>query len=881
MSFLREWVVRVAGIFRRRSSDVGDELTFHREMAEEEYRRRGHSAAEARRLARLALGGATQVREAYEDQRRIPFVETLLQDLRYGIRMLWRTPGFTIAAVLTLALGIGANAAIFSVVDNVLLRPLPYASPDRLVTLGDRTPEGQATNTGFTTFVDWRERSRTFEQFALIRSWQPTLVTNGEAERLPAIRVSWNYFDMMGVRPVLGRTFTADDDRPDHWRVLMLSDALWRRRFGADPSAVGRTVVMNDREYRIVGVMPPTFEPLDAARYDAGAEVWAPIGYDVSMRDACRGCRHLRALGRLKPDVSIAEATLEMNTIREQLRREHPSDYETGSIAIIPLSDWITGQVKSALQVLLAAVGFVLLIACANVANLLLTRSFTRRREFALRMALGAARGRIVRQMLTESLLLGTCGALLGIGLAVFMVEMLAGLAPISIPRLESVAVDGRVLAFTAIVTVITTLLFGLLPAWRSAVDELHSTAAIDGRSSIGGSSRARAALVVADLALALVLLAGAGIMLRTVSAIARANPGFDARGVLTLQFSLVGKAYAQDEGVAAFHDRYLERVRALPGVDGVAIASQIPFGGNHDCWGFHVKGRMLANVADDPCIERYVASPDYSRVMGLTLRAGRFFTDADTATSQRVIVVSESTARKIWGSDSPLGSEVRIGRADEGAWRTVVGVVADANHDDVATPPLAAMYTPQTQQPDSFPVTVIKTATSNPSGLVASVRDVLRELDPNIPVYNVATLEALLSKASAQRVFVMRLLGAFAAGALLLAAIGLYGVVSYGVSQRTREVGLRVALGAQQGDVLRLVLSGGVPVLAAGIATGLLAAAAATRFLDALVFGVDAIDVSTFLAATVLLVVVALLAHLVPIRRALNVDPAIALRQE
>ena len=882
MSAWREWVKRAAGMVRHRPAGLEDELAFHRQMAEESFRRAGHTAEEAQRLAAVQLGGATQIREAYEDQRRIPFADMLMQDLRYGVRMLRRAPGFTIAAVLTLALGIGANTAIFTVVDAVLLRPLPYADPGRLVAVGDRDGDGLPTNVSFTTVHDWRTRSQSFEQLSLMRSWQPTLVVNGEAERLPAVRVSWNYFDMMGARPALGRTFSQDDDRPDHWRVLLLSDGLWRRRFGGDPSVVGRAIVMNDREFRVIGVMPPSFEPLDAARfYNVAAEIWAPIGYDLQTRDACRSCQHLRAFGRLKTGVGVTEATAEMNAIREQMRRELPTEYQAGSIVVTPLQDAVTGEVRPALQILLAAVGFVLLIACANVANLLLARSLTRRRELALRTILGAARARIVRQLLTESALLSVCGAILGIGLAALLLETLAGIAPVSLPRIDDVSIDGRVLGFTALLTILTSVVFGLVPAWRSASAGLQQALAIDGRSSVGGSSRASGALVVADLALALVLLAGAGVMLRTVGALAEANPGFDPRGVLTFQFSLVGKAYAEDSAVVAFQQRFFERVRALPGVQAVALASQIPFGGNGDCWGFHAKGRMRPNPIDDPCIERYGASPEYLRVMGTPLRAGRFFAESDTATSQPVIVISESTVRAVWGKDNPIGSEVRIGSADTGIWRTVIGVVADAHHDDVASPPLAAMYTPQTQATDSFLVAVVKSANPGAESLTSSLRGVLRELDPAVPVYDVATLDSLVAKASAQRVFVMRLLAGFAAIAVLLAAIGLYGVVSYGVSQRTREVGVRVALGAQPRDVLRLVLSGGMTLVGVGIVIGLLAAVLATRALDALVFGVSPRDLGTFSVATALLVAVALMAHWIPVRKALRVDPAVALRHD
>jgi predicted permease len=881
VSAFKEWVTRLLGTFRRPAIDLDDELAFHRDMLVEKLRAEGRSVEESRRLAAIQLGGATQIQEAYRDQRHLPFVETLMQDVRYGIRVLRRSPGFTAAAVLTLALGIGANTAIFTIVDAVLLRPLPFSEPDRLVTVGDREADGTSSNVGYLTAAEWRERSRTFEGFSLMRSWQPTLFVNGEAERLRAVRVSWNYFDMMRVRPALGRTFTANEDKPDQWRVVMLSDALWRRRFGADPSIVDRTIVMNDREYRVVGVLPPAFQPLDAAKYYTGAEIWAPLGYDAALRDACRGCRHLRAFGRLKPGVSLEAATAEMNALREQQSRENPNEYEDGSIAVVPLQRAITGDVRTALFVLLAAVAFVLLIACANVANLLIARSLVRQREIVLRTVLGAARSRIVRQLMTESAILSVAGAVLGMLVAMFTVRALAGVAPVSLPRLEEAAVDGRVLAFAALLTAACALLFGLAPAFRSGRTGAQQALAIDSRTSTGGASRARSFLVVADLALALVLLAGAGLMLRTVSQLTRANPGFNPSNVLTLQFSLVGKAYAEDRAVVAFQNQFIQRVRALPGVESVAVAGQIPFGGNYDCRGFHARGYMKANTIDDPCIQTYGVTPDYLRVMGIPLRAGRFFDERDTESGQQVLVVSETTAREVWAGANPIGTEVRIGSADKGVWRTVVGVVADAHHADVTTPISASLYMPETQFTDSYLVAVVKTASSDPASVAAPVRAVIRELDPATPVFAIATLESLVADAGAQHVFVMQLLSGFAVVAVLLASIGLYGVVSYTVAQRTREVGIRVALGAKRGDVVRLVLSRGAGVVVVGLAAGLAAALVTTRFLGSLVFGVSPEDPITFTAAVGLLTVVALGAHLIPVRRALRVDPAIALRQE
>jgi predicted permease len=881
---VRELVARAAGAFGigRGDGELSQELRFHLEMLEERHRSRGLDPAAARRAARLELGGDAQIAEAWRDQRGLPFLEMLWQDLRYGLRMLRRTPGFTAAALITLALGIGANTAIFTVVDAVLLRPLPYPEPERLVTVGDRNAEGFSSNVGFATVLDWRERSRSFEQLAMMRSWMPTLVTSGEAERVPAVRVSWNYFDMMGARPALGRGFTAEDDRPDHWRVLLLSDKLWRRRFGADPSIVGRSLVMSDREYRVVGVMPASFEPLDAERYfNASAEMWAPIGYDLNGDSSCRSCQHLRGFGRLKRGVSVAAASAEMNAIREQMRREHPTDYDAGSLAVIPLRGALTGNVQGALYVLLGAVGFVLLIACANVANLLLARSVARQRELALRAVLGAGRARIIRQLLTESLMLSAGGALAGVLLAMFAVQGLAAFAPVSLPRLEHIGVDGRVLAFTAAIAVVTGLFFGLVPAWRGSAAGAQRKLAVDSRGSVGGRSRARAFLVVADLVLALVLLAGAGLMLRTVVALTHADPGFNPSQILSLQFSLIGTAYAEDADVRVFQGRVVDRLRALPGVTGAALAGQIPFGGNYDCSALHVNGRMKPNPVDDPCVERYGITPDYLRVMDIPILSGRGFTGADTSAAAPVMVISQSAAKAVFGNDSPLGAQARIGNADKGPWRTIVGVVADVHHDDLTAPLAPAMYVAQAQYTDSYLVAVLKTGTADAATLAAPARAVLRALDASVPVYQVATLPSLVEKAAAERMFVMRLLAGFALVAVLLAAIGLYGVVSYGVSQRTREVGVRVALGAQRRDVLRLVLSSGLSLVGVGIAAGLVAAVAATRFLGALVFGVSPVDPPTFAATAALLTLVALCAHWVPVRRALRIDPASALRAD
>jgi putative ABC transport system permease protein len=685
---------------------------------------------------------------------------------------------------------------------------------------------------------------------------------------------------MLGVRPVLGRGFTQDDDRPEQWRVLLISDGLWRRRFGADPGVVNRTLRMNDRDYRIVGVLPPDFEPVISDRFYRRAELWAPLGYATGEPSACRSCRHLKAVGRVRADVTIESARAELDAIRGDLASAHPRDYARGEMAVVRLQDLVAGPVRASLLTLLAAVGLVLLIACANVANLLLARSMHRSREMAIRAALGAARGRLARQMLTESVMLGLAGGLLGIVLAGASLQALLAMAPVSIPRLDRVALDGTVLGFALVLSAVTGIAFGFVPAWRGAAADPYHALAAQSRSSAGAASqRARRLLVVGDLALALVLLAAAGLMLKSVGRLMQVDSGFDPRHVLTLQFSLVGQAYAEDAAVHRFIERIVERTRALPGVEAAAISGQVPMGGNYDQRGFHIEGRA-ANSAESPQVERYSVTPDYFSVMRIPLVRGRLPNAADRADSMPIVVLGEATARGLWPGQDPIGHRVRIGGADEGPWRTVVGIVGDVRHFRLDEAPTLQMYLPQSQFTDSFVVLAVRTPV-DPHRLLPELRSVVGDLDPSVPVYEAATMRELVDLTAADRRFVMRLLGIFAALAVLLAAVGLYGVVAYTVGQRTREIGVRVALGAAPGQILRLILSSGVATVAIGLSAGLACTLVVARFIETLLFGVAAYDVMTLASAVGALCVVALLAHVVPVRRALRIDPSIALRQE
>ncbi len=806
-----------------------------------------------------------------------------LQDLRFAARTLRKSPGFAAVAIATLALGIGANTAIFSVLDAVLLRPLPYSDGERLVMLGEADAKGDTPgNVSFPTYEDLRDRTRTFAAIAAVRLWQPTLVADGVAERIPAMRVSANFFPMLGVAPSLGRSFLPEEDRPDSWHVVLLSDGLWRRSFGADPAVVGRTIRMNDQSYRILGVMPPDYQPLVSARFYQRAQMWAPIGYDRKHDSACRSCQHLKAIGRLAPGVSLGAARADLDRVRGQLAREYPDDYAGGGMAAVPLARVLTAGMRAPLLILLGAVGFVLLIACANVANLTLARSLQRAPEMAIRGALGASRGRLVRQLLAESVLLCGLGGALGLFLASTLQGTLLRLAPVALSRLDQATIDLRVVGFAFLASFAAVFLSGGLPALRGAALSLAPVLGSGARGSSGSESTLlRRALTVAELTIALVLVAGALLMVRSMARLLDAPVGFSADRVLSLALSLNADAYDEEAAALAFQDRVLEGVRGLPGVEAAAFSSQIPLGGNWDHWGFHVQGRMAENPSEDPSVERYGVTPDYFRAMGIPLRKGRLLSEADRADVDPVILVSETTAREIFPGRDPIGERVRIGGHASGPWRTIVGIVGDVRHLDVALDATPQMYVPQSQRVDTYLTLVVRSAHDDPTVLTEPIRRLIRSLDPGVPIYDVASLRALVERSAASRRFVMRLLGGFAATALLLAAIGLYGVIAQSVAQRRREIGIRIALGASPGNVVRLVLSGGAALVGLGLAGGIAGALGAGRFLSGILYGVGPGDPVSLAGAAALLALVALAAHWLPARRAARVDPIAALRSE
>ena len=801
-------------------------------------------------------------------------MDTLLRDIRYGVRGLIKRPAFTLIAVMTLALGIGANTAIFSVVNTVLLRPLPYRDAPRIVTIWQNNAKAGVLRNDVApaNFLDWQAQSRSFESMAGIEPFGFSMIGNGEPERFGTWLVTAGFFETLGTNPFWGRTFTSQDYQPGNERVVVISHGLWQRRFGGDRNLVGQKLTLNGQPYTVVGVMPPEFQ------FPADREVWAPRVLRESDRQI-RGATYWNVIARLKPDVTLNQAQEEMNAIAGRLAGEYPDTNGGMGATIVSLPEQLTGHVRSALWILLGAVGFVLLIACGNVANLLLVRGAERNREFAIRSALGAARVRLIRQLLTESVLLALLGGIGGVVLASWGVRLILSLNSAKIPRIEYVHIDFRVLLFAIGLSLLTAILFGLIPATQFSRTDLQSTLKEGGRGAVTGSTRhwMRNSLVVAEVAVALVLLTGAGLLVRSFVLVTRVDPGFDKERVVALQVFLSRNQKA--EQINAFFDQSLEKIMTVPGVQSAAVVASPPFINLEQDFPFTIQGQPIPPKGREPSAFYTEVSPDYLKTLTVPLRHGRFFTKFDKPDSAQVMVINQAMARRYFPNEDPLGKKLTV-MFDPPETREIIGVIGDVLHSGLDTSARPEMFVPYLQSPTSQMTFVVKT-TPDAAAMLPAVKTAIREVNRNQTFSQAATMEQLVNDSLKQRRFNLFLLVSFAVLALVLAGIGVYGSINYSTRQRTHEIGLRMALGAQSGDVLRLIVGHGLGLSLTGIAIGLTASFALTRLMKGLLFGVSATDPVTFVAISLLLALIGLLASWIPARRATKVDPMVALRYE
>jgi len=860
------------------------ELETHLEMLAEEGVRQGMPHEEARRVARMRLGGVTQLKETNRELQGFPFFEEFLQDARYALRTLRKNPGFTAVAVLTLALGIGANTAIFSVVYAVLLKPLPFAQPSQLFNVFETMPAQGVKGTGwsYANFAELREANRVFSEMTGNQQHQLTLTGRGEPSVVNTLVVTPEIFDLFGVKPVAGRAFRPDDGKRGAPAVAVLSESLWRGSFGADPSIVGSSISLDKRTFTIVGIMPAGFHfpmPTD------DKPLWIPLVQDPlfgSWMDR-RGGHWLRVTGRLKSGVSPKQAQAELDAIAARLAKEFPAENTGWEIRMIPLQEMMVGSVKSALLVLLAAIGLVLLIACANIANLLLTRATSRAREIAVRVTLGAGRARIVRQLLSETAVLGLLGAAAGIALAYWGVQALSSLLPSSVPRMNEIRLDRLVLAFALVLSAVATCAFGLAPALFAAKSDLQSSLR-EGGGRAGESTsrrRARSLLAASEIALATVLLVSAGLLLRSFAKLVSVSPGFAAQHVVKADISLPRFQYSTPQQWAAFSNELLARIQAQAGLQNSAMAVPVPIADGFVNLGFDIVGTPAPSAAASRTANYVAVSPEYLRVMGIPLLAGRFFNQHDISSAPRVAVISQEMARLYFPNQDPLGKRLAFGfPPDSGAAREIVGVVGDVRDVALGQNPGAMMYVPFAQAPFWGGALLVRSTIST-SAVAATIRQEVLKMDKDLPVTDVKQMPDILESSVAQPRFRTFLLGLFAAMALVLAAMGIFGVISYSVSCRINEIGIRVALGAQRSDVLKQVLTAGVRLTLIGLGVGVAGSMVATRLLATLLFDVKPTDPATFAAVVVILAVVTLAACYLPARRAMRVDPIIALRYE
>jgi predicted permease len=810
-------------------------------------------------------------------------METLWRDLRFGMRMLARNPGFTAVAVLTMALGLGANTALFSVVNGVMLKALPFKEPDRLVFALETNAKFPAPGVSASSlnYRDWKEQNHVFESLAARQAFAGNLTSNERPEKLQGEKVTWDYFPTLGLAPLAGRAFTPEEDKPGAAPVLLLSHGLWQRRFAGDPKLVGQTISFNGQSATVIGIMPNDYRP--------NVEFWVPLA--ITYQNADRNLHNLQVVGRLAPGVSQTQAQTEMAGIAARLAQQYPEANNGWGVALVQFQDLVILNIRPALRILLAAVGFLLLIACANVANLLLARAAAREKEIALRLALGASRGRLMRQVLTESVLISLLGGGLGILIAVWGTQALLKLNLQGIPRAQEIGVDGQVLGFTLLVSVISGLLFGLIPAWQSSNPNLNEKLKESGKSASSNprGNRLRSALVVIQVALAFVLLVGAGLLLKSFSQLQQVNVGFNREHLLTMQISLPPAAYPQGPDVLNFYREALRQFSSLPGVTAVAAISQVPLAGGGPQFTFSVEGRPLPTPAEAPIASYRTLTAGYFQTMGIPLLKGRFFTEADDQTALQVVIINQNLADKMWPGEDPVGKRLTVGvplPGEQPEWATVAGVVGNVKHTSLAGETGMQMYHPVAQTPFltmglGRTMTFLLRTGPATAGLIEPARKVVAQLNPTLPVSNVKTMDTIIYDSVAPFRFNTFLLGLFAATALLLTMVGVYGVMNYAVTQRTQEIGIRMALGAQPGQVRSLLLKQGLLLSGSGLVVGWAGCWGVTRLMSSLLFGVDATDPLTLLAVAAGLLGSTLLACYLPARKATRIDPLIALKYE
>jgi putative ABC transport system permease protein len=883
MAMLNKLRTRLRALFfkSKMEEELDEEVRFHLEREIQENIARGMSMEEARFAALRSFGGVERVKEESRYERGIRPLEEVWHDLRYGARMLVNSPGFTAVAVVTLALGIGANSAIFSVINALLLRQLPYRDPGKLVQVWetDVRRDRNAVTASYPNFADWRDQNQVFEQIAAYSGGGFILTGSADPERIQGALVSPSFFPMLGIKPIVGRVFLPEEDHPNRVFSAVISERLWRRCFNSDPHIIGKTVGIDDDSFTVIGVVAGV---TDLIRLPNDTELWLPISFGGGF-DNRRG-HFLRVMARLKPGVTHEQAQANMDYIAGALAAQYPDANKDRGIRLVPLQEQIVGDYKLALVVLLGAVALVLLIASANVANMLLARAGSRRREIAIRIALGAGRFRLIRQLLTESLLLSIFGGAIGLLLALYGVYLLVTFGPADLPRAQEIAVDGGVLVFTLAVSLLTGVIFGLAPALQASRPDLNEALKDNGRSATGsaGHRRARSLLVVSEIALSLVLLVGAGLLMRSFLKLRAVDAGFNPQNSLVGRISLSGSKYEADASVIAFYDQFLDKIKSLPGVQSAAIRSYTPIAADEGYANKRIKveGRLV-DPANRPLAFYNCVSPDLFHTMGIPMVKGRPFDNEDVKEARKVIIINETLARRNFPGEDPIGKRMAYkANPKEEDWATVVGIVKDTKPRALDGDPVAEMYVPFAQQPDSWMAFIIR-STSKPEEITAAVRQTVQSLDKDQPVYGIRTLESVMSEAVAKPSFRTLLLGVFASVALILAMIGIYGVMSYSITQRTHEIGIRMALGAQSSDVVQLVIGYGMALTFVGVGIGLVASFALTRVLSQFLFGVEPIDPLTFTVIALLLIGVALLACWIPAQRATKVDPLLALHCE